>query len=405
MDIRNDRQKGLSYKEIGKKYHIDQRTAKKYAESDTKPVYELTERKPSKLDEYKQRIDQWLEEAPYSAARILEKLVEQGFTGKYSIVKEYVRGKKKDLDEKATVRFETLPGVQGQVDWGFFEDQLVEEEGRMKKLYCFLMVLGYSRMRYIELVTDMSTSTLIRCHQNAFRYFGGYPEEILYDNMKQVVVKRLLKQEESQMNKQFEDFAGFYGFKPVLCRPYRGQTKGKVERTVRYVRENFMVGIKYNSLNDLNGQAMAWCNKVNGKVHETTGRVPFDLLRKESLSPLLREYILDKVNLRRVQKDCLISFAGSQYSVPAEYVGKDVAVVAMDNVLTAYLNGQQIATHKLSYQSRDMVVNPHHYRRLTVKQSFDTENTLFEEDNIIDFPVQRINLSVYDELLEVYHEQ
>jgi len=405
MDIRNDRQKGLSYKEIGKKYHMDQRTAKKYAESETKPVYSLSGPKSSKLDPYRRQIEQWLEEAPYSARRIYEKLVEQGFEGKYSIVKAIVHDLKKEQDEKATVRFETMPGLQGQVDWAFFEDHLVPEDGRMKKLYCFLMILGYSRMRYIEFVTDMSTSTLIRCHQNAFRYFGGYPQEILYDNMKQVVVKRLLKQEDSTLNSQFEDFSGFHGFKPVLCRPYRGQTKGKVERTVQYVRRDFMVGIKYNSLNDLNGQAVNWCNKVNGKVHATTNRVPFDLLRKEDLSPVKREYIMDKINLRRVQKDCLISFAGSQYSVPSEYVGKDVAVVALDNVLAAYHNGRQIATHKLSYQSRDMVVNPHHYRRLTVKQSFDTENTLFEEDNIIDFPVQRINLSVYDELLEVPHEQ
>ena len=405
MDIRNDRQKGLSYKEIGKKYHIDQRTAKKYAESETKPVYALSEPKASKLDPYRRQIEQWLEEAPYSAKKIYEKLQEQGFEGKYSIVKAIVHDLKKEQDEKATVRFETMPGLQGQVDWAFFEDRLVPEDGRMKKLYCFLMILGYSRMRYIEFVTDMSTSTLIRCHQNAFRYFGGYPQEILYDNMKQVVVKRLLKQEDSTLNSQFEDFSGFHGFKPVLCRPYRGQTKGKVERTVQYVRRDFMVGIKYNSLNDLNGQAVNWCNKVNGKVHATTNRVPFDLLRKEDLSPVKREYIMDKINLRRVQKDCLISFAGSQYSVPSEYVGKDVAVVALDNVLAAYHNGRQIATHKLSYQSRDMVVNPHHYRRLTVKQGFDTENILFEEDNIIDFPVQRINLSVYDELLEVPHEQ
>ena len=112
-------------------------------------------------------------------------------------------------------------------------------------------------MRYIEFVTEMSTSTLIRCHINAFRYFGGYPEEILYDNMKQVVIKRLLRQEDSTMNRQFEDFAGFYGFKPVLCRPYRGQTKGKVERTVSYVRDNFMTGIEYNDLYKLQYQ----CNK------------------------------------------------------------------------------------------------------------------------------------------------
>ena len=213
-----------------------------------------------------------LEEAPYSAVRILEKLKEQGFEGKYSMVKEYVRSRKMDLDEKATVRFETMPGKQGQTDWGFFEDHTVYEDGKWKKLYCFLLVLGYSRMRYIEFVTDMSTNTLIRCHQNAFRYFGGYPEEILYDNMKQVVVKRLLKQEDSTLNRQFGDFAGFYGFKPILCRPYRGQTKGKVERTVQFVRDNFMIGIKYNSLADLNGQALTWCTASRKRAAGSTER-------------------------------------------------------------------------------------------------------------------------------------
>lgn len=400
MDIRSDRQKGMSYTDIGKKYHIDPRTAKKYAEAETKPAYQLQEKKRSKLDLYKQRVDIMLEEAPYSAARILEKLQEEGFEGKYTIVKDYVRTKKKDLDERATVRFETMPGLQGQVDWAFFEDYVVYEDRQFKKLYCFLMILGYSRVRYIEFVTDMSTNTLIRCHQNAFRYMNGYPEEILYDNMKQVVVKRLLKQEDSTLNSQFEDFAGFYGFKPVLCRPYRGQTKGKVERTVAFVRDNFMVGIKYKSLDDLNGQALAWCNKVNAKPHGTTGEIPFDRLKEESLSPLSREYIMDKINIRKVEKDCLISYAGNKYSVPAEYVGRDVAVVGLDNMLAAYFEGKQIALHKISYQRKDMVVNPKHYRRLTVKQSFDIENTLFSEDLGIDVPIQTPNLHVYDDLLE-----
>ena len=399
MEIRNDKLKGMSYKGIGEKYHIDPRTAKKYAESPRKPEYMLTAPKPNKLDAYKQKIDLWLEEAPYSAVRILEKLQEDNFDGKYSIVKEYVRSKKMDLDEKATVRFETMPGQQAQMDWGFFEDHQVYEDGQYKKLYCFLMILGYSRTRYIEFVTDMSTNTLIRCHANAFRYYGGYPEEILYDNMKQVVIKRLLTQKDSTLNRQFEDFAGFYGFKPVLCRPYRGQTKGKVERTVQFVRDNFMVGIKYDSLDDLNGQALAWCNKVNGKVHATTGEVPFERLRREGLNPIKREYIMDKINLRRVQKDCLISYAGNQYSVPAEYVGKDVAVVALDNMLAAYYEGKQVAIHRISYQKKDMVVNAHHYQRLTIKQRVDAQNTLFEDDNIIDFPISPHDLSRYDEAL------
>jgi hypothetical protein len=160
-----------------------------------------------------------------------------------------------------------------------------------------------------------------------------------------------------------------------------------------------MVGIKYNSLEDLNGQAVAWCNKVNGKIHATTGEIPFERLKKEGLNPLGREYIIDKINLRRVQKDCLISYAGNQYSVPAEYVGKDVAVIGLDNMLAAYHEGKQIALHRISYQKREMVVNAHHYRKLTVKQSFDIENTLLDGGKVIDFPVKPHNLSRYDEVI------
>ncbi|MCL2355154.1 MAG: IS21 family transposase [Oscillospiraceae bacterium] len=396
MEIRNDRKKGLSYTEIGKKHNVDWRTAKKYANSEQKPVYELSEPKVSKLDPYKNQIDLWLEEAPYSAVRIMEKLEELGCDCKYTVIRTYVSTKKSELNTKATVRFETMPGLQAQVDWAHFENYRVIENGVSKKLYCFLMILGYSRMRYIEFVTDMTTSTLIRCHINAFRYFGGYPEEILYDNMKQVVIKRLLKQEDSTLNSQFEDFAGFYGFKPVLCRPYRGQTKGKVERTVAFVRDNFMTGIKYTSLPNLNNQAMNWNIKVNNKVHATTNELPVNRLKIENLNPLLREYIIDKIDTRKVEKDCLISYSNNKYSVPSEYVGKNVTVVALDNTLVAYYLGKQIAIHLLSSHKNKMIVNKQHYRKMLVKQGFRTENTLIHEAEHIDFSPYEIDLGVYD---------
>ena len=399
MEIRNERKKGLSYTEIARKHHIDPRTAKKYAESDVRPVYTLTAPKPSKLAPYKHLIDMWLEEAPYSAVRIHEKLMEQGCDCKYTIVRQYVATRKAALNEKATVRFETMPGLQGQVDWGFFENYKVLENGESRKLYCFLMVLGYSRMRYIEFVTDMSTTTLIKCHINAFRYFDGYPEEILYDNMKQVVVKRMLKQSESELNKQFEDFAGFYGFKPILCRPYRGQTKGKAERTVRYVRENFMVGIRYHSLADLNSQAHAWCNKINARIHGTTNECPIDRLADEKLLPLKREYIIDRINLRRVEKDCLISYAGNKYSVPAEYVGRDVTVIVLDHMLAAYFEGKQIALHKLSYSENSLNVNKEHYKSMIVKSGFDIENILLNNPDLVDLSIPNHSLKKYDELM------
>lgn len=159
----------------------------------------MSKPKRSKLDPFKKQIDIWMDEAPYSAVLIHEKRLAAGCECKYTIVREYVSSRKKENNEKAAIRFETMPSLQGQVDCGFFENFKVYENGEYKKLYCFLMILGYFRMRYIEFITDMSTATLIQCHINAFRYFGGYPEEILYDNMKQVVVKRLLKQEDSEL--------------------------------------------------------------------------------------------------------------------------------------------------------------------------------------------------------------
>ena len=140
MEIRADHQKGLSYSELGRKYNIDRRTAKKYAESESRPEYVLTDSKPSKLDPFKPQIVMWLEEAPYSAMRIWEKVKDQGFEGGYTTVKHYVRGKKEQLNEQATVRFETMPGLQAQVDWAFFEDFRVRENREEKKLYCFLMI-------------------------------------------------------------------------------------------------------------------------------------------------------------------------------------------------------------------------------------------------------------------------
>jgi hypothetical protein len=141
---------------------------------------------------------------------------------------------------------------------------------------------------------------------------------------------------------------------------------------------------------------MGWLVKVNGKLHATTGEIPYQRLPKERLSPLTREYIIDQINLRKVEKDCLISYSNNKYSVPAEYVGKYVTVVALDNMLAAYYEGKQIALHRLSYHKNDMIVNKNHYRQLLVRQSFDTENTLMNNIKTIDYAPFAIDLGVYD---------
>lgn len=179
-----------------------------------------------------------------SAVRIHEELRKKGFRGSYSLVKMHSRPMRNDRRIIAVYRYETGPGKQGQVDFGEFG--YIEIDGKRRKLYAFSIFLGYSRMRYAEFTTDVSTRNVIRLHLNAFRYFHGYTDTILYDNVKQVVLERRIPSSESRFNGEFMSFAEYYGIVVRLCHPYRAQTKGKIENTIKYLRYNFGAGMSLN---------------------------------------------------------------------------------------------------------------------------------------------------------------
>ncbi len=203
----------------------------------------------------------------------------------------------------------------------------------------FLRSLDTLKIRYNEFITGTSTNTRIRCHQNAFRYFGGDPEEILYGNMKQVVTKRILKQEPPTLNRRLRILRGSPDSSPSFAGPTRGQTKGKAERTVRFVRDNPMVGIRYSSLADSNGQA-------------TTKEIPFERLNMEGLGALSGSTSSTKSTGCGYKKTAS-SLTPAIRTLFPEYVGKDVAVGA--SMLAVYYEGKQI---------KDMVVVPQHDRML-----------------------------------------
>ena len=179
----------------------------------------------SPIDPFADYLRARLAQFDLSAVRLFEEIRERGYRGGYTIVKDFVRPLKRDRAVAAVVRSETPPGVQAQVDFGHFG--FLEEEGGRRHLYGFSMVLGYSRCRFLEFLTRIDTPRLIQCQLDAFDYFGGYTDEILYDNMSQVVLERALRTEENQWNPLFEDFAKYYGFRTHLCWPYRPETKGK----------------------------------------------------------------------------------------------------------------------------------------------------------------------------------
>ena len=168
----------------------------------------------------------------------------QGYRGGYNLVKRFVAPLRAERHRQAVMRFETLPGQQAQVDWSSFG--LLVVDGVRKALSCFSMILGFSRYQYIEFTLSRNLASFLTCHVHAFEYFGGTPAELLYDNLKTAVVSHVDGTVEWQST--FTDFAGYYGFTPRACRPYRAQTKGKVERPFSYIRSNFFLGRTFKGL-------------------------------------------------------------------------------------------------------------------------------------------------------------
>lgn len=364
--IRHLHNEGLTISEISRKTGHDRKTVRKYINA--QEINTTTIRKPrgSLLDPYKNHIKARLGELPLSSVRLLEEIREKGYPGSYTIVKEYVRTIKQSKQIPAEYRFETAPGVQSQVDWGEVDRIMVDD--KQVKLFCFTMVLGYSRMRYVEFSTDMKTETFILFHINAFRYFGGVTKEILYDNTKNVVLKRALRSSESEWNPLFEDFFKYYGFIPRLCRPgVKGaKTKGKIERVVGYVKNNFYLGRSYESLQDLNAQAHSWMEKVNRLSHGTTKIPPIDRLVEEKFMPFddKSPYQIVRTEYRKISKDCCFSYMGNHYSVPWKFAGLQAKLLVQNNKMQVFVNGENICDHTCREGSGNVVRVKEHFEGL-----------------------------------------
>lgn len=281
VDIVALHRQGLSIKAICRQLGVGRNTVRRALRREGPPAYRRAAA-PSKLDPYKDYLLSRLAEFPeLSAAALCDEIRAQGYGGGISILKDFTRPYRQRRREPA-VRFETPPGRQAQVDWA--ELGRHELHGQLFDLHLFVMVLGFSRALYAEAVTAADLESFLACHAHAFAYFGGMPAEVLYDNAKVVVLSRGAAG--PRYNPGLLDFAGRYGFAPRLCRPYRAQTKGKVERSIGYLRDRFFVGRRFTGLEDLNAQLLAWLDAVaNRRCHATTGERPFDRLAREGLTP------------------------------------------------------------------------------------------------------------------------
>jgi transposase len=359
LDILVMKRNGLSNREIGRRLGKDPRTVRRYIAN---PQAAMQPRqpapRPSKLDPFRANIEAWLvEDSHYSAAWVYDRLKPMGYTGSYEIAKRLVASLKEERSRIAYLRFETEPGIQAQVDFGEFAVDL--PDGRSQILYCFAMILGYSRSLYAELVERCDLTTFLDCHVRAFERFGGVPREILYDRMKNVFIRKLANQ--TVFNSSLTSLALHYGFKPEVAPAYAPWVKGKVERPFHFVRDGFWRGYGYTGVERANHDLWAWLETKALRVHGTTHQRVCDRFEKErpvlgSLPPSAFDtsYRL----FRAVHKDCIVYFDGNRYMVPHQLVGKQMVLRVKDGTVRIFHDDRLAATYAVPQDKGQLVADP-----------------------------------------------
>lgn len=302
--------------------------------------------KESSLSQYHTEIVSLLE-SDLSIVRIHEKLRDVGCLRSYSSLKQYI-GKIK-LQSNICVRFHSQPGEEAQVDFGYvglMPDP--KSNGKRKKAWIFNMRLSYSRLDYYEVVFDQTVETFIRCHENAFRSFGGIPLVVKIDNLKAGILEAHFY--EPVYQRIYKQFADHCGFEALPCRVRQPQEKGKVESGIKYVKNNFFAGRQFKTYADLKTQLKEWTESYcHERIHGTTKEKPrilFEAKEKDVLKPLpIKAFYMAFRGERKVHKDCHIILDHNFYSVPFKYVGKTVEVEQDPKEVKIFYEGSQIALH------------------------------------------------------------
>ena len=306
----------------------------------------------SKLDPYKSIIDKKIENSSVPATGIYFLLkTKYGYDGKYGIVNRYISSKKESIISNLTIRFETIKGYQSQVDWKE-KIKLHDKKGNEYIISIFLIVLGNSRYKYIELTFDQTQSTLFNCLTNAFKYFSGTTEEILFDNMKTIVDRAKSNFTEVVINSKALQFAKDAGFKIITCRAYRPRTKGKVETLAKIMNRLKAYDYEFDDAKELKLIVEKLLYELNYKEKsQATNEIPIKLFEKEKeyLKPVNFE-LLENYNLPektyKVSNESMINYHGIKYSVPIQYVGKNIFILEEDDVIHLYYNKNLVCSYK-----------------------------------------------------------
>jgi transposase len=349
---------GLSLRKIAHALGIARRTAQKYLDEPNPPRPSLS--RPSLLDPFHEEIERLLQIDPKASAVVIRQRLEaRGFTGGLGILRKHLRQVRAHKTPKPTIRFETPPGHQCQVDWGHFGALTYGNTAR--KLYCLAVVEGHSRLLYLEFTHSQRQETLHQCLLNAFHFFQGTPRELVHDNMLTAVVER--QGPLVHFNDHFLAFLQPFKITPVACNVRQPQEKGKVEKgAIHYIRHNFWPLRTFRDLPDLQSQAKEWRDQVaNGRLHATTGQRPQDRFDPSAMRPLpdLLPDCRDTAQAK-VHSDFCVHFDGNTYTVPPWLVGKTLTVKADHHQLTCYFKDKAVATHARCWQRKQRIELPQH---------------------------------------------
>lgn len=329
----------------------DPRTVKRYLEG-YEPKKKRKISKKSKLDQFKETIISKLEIGCTSMA-IFKFIQKDGYTGSYSLVANFVQKHKEEQIKKATIRFETAPGLQAQVDWK--ENlKIISKHGELFEVNIFLMVLGYSRTKFVKLTSDKNQKTLFECMNEAFKYFGGVPKEIVFDNMATVVDRANSRIGNVKLNTKFLQYSKDIGFNPITCRIYRPQTKGKVESLAKLVDRLQVYNNEFETYEELEKIVKIFMKEINNEISQGTNMKPIERLAKETkyLLPLPNQEVLNANTTSpkeyKVSKESMITYKGQKYSVPTYLIGKSISVKETDEYIHIYYTTNLITKHKKS---------------------------------------------------------
>jgi transposase len=324
----------------------------------------------SQLEPYKAKIDELLAEGVWNAVVIWREIQALGYTGKLTVLRDYVRPKRTLRQGRTTVRFETEPGRQLQSDWG---EQFTQIAGQEVKVHFIVNQLGYSRRFHFWCTDCQDAEHTYEGLVRSLEYFGGVPREVLVDNQKAAVLLPRVGRQPARFNERFLDLAGQYGFTPRACRPYRARTKGKDERMVGYVKQHFFVRYRaFESWAHLNQLAEQWlAAEADPRVHGTVKEVVAERFARElpTLDPLpAQRYDTSYYETRQVSWDGYIEVRGNRYSVPDTLAGQSVAVrIGLDHDLRVYAGERLVANHSLQNARQGWVTVPEHHAKLWQK--------------------------------------